>query len=1303
MRPSEERRHARSSSDHHGRPRLSMASMDAERNIETTTLNNAQPRSWHVEFTVVSKKWIRQLLGKNPFQSSYLDLFRLSKDIESKAILFAGVLLAITAGVPLPVIGYIFGKIINSFPPPEDELRDRLYELIGVACGYFIVTTGYTIAWGLTGERISRRFRETLVERLLGLEQAYFDIHDPDITNLLTEKVEAIQIGTSEKVGIFIQSISYFVAAFVVGFVLNAKLTGILFAAIIPLMTLIVIFGSSRVAKYTKAASKYTESAGRIAESSIHAVKVVQAFGMADKLSQEHYRLLRLSAGFAIRKSISAAMMLGLVFFTAYSANALAFWEGSRLAAGSGANAGTIYAVVFLILDASFVVGQFGPFLGCFASAAAAGERIFEILNQPQAAIDVYSKNGQQASAEDMRADIHFRNVTFVYPARTASRALDELDLVIKTGVMNAIVGTSGCGKSTLVSLLLRLYDISSGQLLIGEHNIQDFNVASIRRHTALVDQESILFSGSVLDNISHGLGYTSLSTEQILERCSEAASAANLDFIDFLPQGIHTRIGNGGYTQLSGGQKQRICLARALVKKPSLLLLDEPTSALDANSETLIMDAVKRVAAAGTTVIMVAHRLSTVMDSPNIVLMGAGKVIEQGSHNELMQLDGAYKNLVHAQSLSEVGPETSSEVSLAASSQGSHHKSTKLDEFQSDSDTTPPDSDAPDSNSPKAGFWKLLARCLRLAKPDSALVTLGLTASTVSGGIILGESIVFGNLISVLNNTDSPNFRDRADFFSLMFFILALIAFISYSSSGSAFGIVSSHFIAKVQHISLISILRQDMQWFSGRSVSSLMSHLNSDAGQLACLSGVAIGTICTVFVSIFGGVILAHVVAWKIAIVLLAAVPVMIAAGYVRLRVLALAESRHRSAYNEAASIAAEACRGIRTIASLGRERGVHESYKAAIKEPYVKGVRFTLISNTLLALSFSITYFVYALAYWWGARQVRNGTYDQLQFFIVLPALLFSAQSAGQIFSLSPEMSRAGVAARNVFGLHDQKPSIIDDAMVQRGWTSDSDNSGLTLTGKPDNDIRGQIDFKNVSLCYASKPQHPALQNVDISVKPGEFIALVGPSGAGKSTVLSLLQRFYDPTTGSVQLDGQDIREVAVSQHRGRLGLVPQEPDLFPGSISYNIELGAAPDQKVTQADIESICKKCGIHDFIMSLPEGYTTECGTNGSKLSGGQKQRIAVARALVRSPEVLLLDEYTSALDAHSEQQIKEAVDGASVGRTTIVVAHRLSTVQNADRIFVFDNGQVLEVGTHAELVAQGGLYAGMVKAQTLA
>lgn len=942
-----------------------------ERDIELQTLNHAQPQPWHAAVITTSKHCLVQLASRNPLKSSYIALFRPLTSFNDRATLAAGFLLAVTAGVPLPIIGIIFEKIVNSFPPSEHDLHTRLVELMGVAVAYFVVTTGYTICWGLTGERISRKLREAVVEHLLGEDQAFFDTEAPDVTNLLTDKIEQVQMGTSEKVGIFIQSVSYFVSAFVVGFILNAKLTGILFAAVIPLMIAIIVIGSSRVGKYSKLAAEYTESAARIAEGAISSVKVVQAFDMSERLSAEHYRLLSVSARFALRKSLAGAAMLGSVYFVAYAANGLAFWEGSRLAIASGSNnAGTIYAVVFLILDAAFVVGMFGPFLAVFGSAAAAGEAVFDIIDRPNPDIDVYSSAGKPVTEETMQSDIELRGVSFAYPARTALRALDGVDLTLKSGTVNAVIGSSGSGKSTLVSLLLRLYNPSSGKILVGGEDIQDFNIASMRRYVALLDQDAILLSGTVLENIRYGLPDDTLSESEAYERCMRAAEAANLDFVQSLPQGMDTLIGHGGYTQLSGGQRQRICLARALVKKPAILLLDEPTSALDATSESIVMDAVRKAAASGCTVVMVAHRLSTVMDAPNIILMGDGKLVEQGNHEQLMQLEGAYMNLIHAQRLgSESQTSAIDQVPTEQSTPEEPNPESAPSEDSAQNEKLSLEDGKITEHQPRQGFFQLLGRCFTLAKSDSPLIVAGLVASLISGGIILGEAIIFGNLVSILNgNIQSPDFQSRADFFCLLFFILSLIALCSYSLSGCVFGIVSSHFVAKVQNISLRSILQQDMQWFSGHSATSLMTSLTSDAGHLSCLSGVALGTIFTVATSVIGGIVLAHVVAWKIAVVLLAVVPVMILAGFARLRVLALAETRHRTAYNDAASIAAEACHAMRTVASLGREREVYRIYREALKKPYVQGLRFTLVANTLLALSFAITYFVYALAYWW-----------------------------------------------------------------------------------------------------------------------------------------------------------------------------------------------------------------------------------------------------------------------------------------------------------------------------------------------
>ena len=398
--------------------------------------------------------------------------------------------------------------------------------------------------------------------------------------------------------------------------------------------------------------------------------------------------------------------------------------------------------------------------------------------------------------------------------------------------------------------------------------------------------------------------------------------------------------------------------------------------------------------------------------------------------------------------------------------------------------------------------------------------------------------------------------------------------------------------------------------------------------------------------------------------------------------------------------------------------------EKYRAAIRKPYEESLKFNVLGSIILAFSLSVTYFVYALAYWWGSKQVRGGNYSQKDFFIVLPALLFSAQAAGQLFSLAPEITRAKTAAQSVFALHDEKPTIIDPLNV----TGSHQHESRVISpdeNEQTHDRRGEVEFRGVSMHYATRPDVAALNSVSFSIHPGEYVAFVGRSGAGKSSTVHLIERFFDPTAGTVLVDGEDIRKVNVQFHRARLGLVEQEPDLFPGSIKYvssqymkhnipiclpstltmicrfNIGLGKVGAEPSEEAIVD-VAKRCELHDFIMSLPEGYNTEVGAHGSKLSGGQRQRLAIARALIRDPEILLLDEATSQLDANTERDIRKAIAAASQGRTTIMIAHRLASVQHADRIFVFESGRIIEQGKHDELVSKGGIYASMVAAQEL-
>ncbi|KZF19679.1 leptomycin B resistance protein pmd1 [Xylona heveae TC161] len=1279
--------------------------------VDIASLSTAAPHRWHVESTSLPKNLFRQLLGLNPFKTSYFALFRPLTDWQSRFILLAGVLLAIAGGIPLPIIGVIFGKLINSFPPSEEELRVHISQLLGVAVAYFVVTWGWAVCWGLVGERVSRRIREQLVERAMGMEMAYFEVECPDIANRLTADTQTIQLGTSEKVGLFIQSASYFVAAFVVGLILNAKLAGILFAAVIPSMAIIVCGGTTLVSTYSKKASSFTEKAASLAEGAIRAVQVVQAFNASDTLSNKHVDMLSLSIRAGIRKAMCGALMLGSVYFVAYAANGLAFWEGSQMVASNSSKggAGTVYAVVFLMLDAAFVIGSFGPFLQTFALAASSGAKAFAILDHPEPHINVYSNDGIRADAGTFKGQISFDHVTFVYPARPATRVLETINLNFKPGAMTGIVGTSGSGKSTVASLLLRFYDPCSGRITIGGEDLRNFHIPSLRAQIALVDQESVVFSGTILDNISQGLGDDhGLSEQEVLERCHQAARDANAyAFINDLPEGFQTRVGAAGGTKLSGGQKQRLCLARALIGQPSLLILDEPTSALDATSEKLVLDALNRAAhVSGRTTIMITHRLATVKDADTIMIMHHGRLVEQGTHQELMSRDSSYKELVNAQSLVEFDSIPEDDGLIQALPE-------ELPSEKAVHEHAVPVAQAPSKKENTLSAFGIIKRCLKLSKPEAFFIGVGICASIVGGGMIIGEALVFGHLVQTLNDNANPIVvKDHADFYCLMFFVLSIIALVAHSVGSSSFGVVSENLVGRTRDLSLRAILRQDMSWFSepGHSSHSLMSTLNMDSGHLSGLSGVIIGTVFSVTTSIVGGIILAHIVAWKIAIVLLAAVPIMIVSGFMRLRILAKFEELHETAYNDAAALASEACQGMRAVQALGREKDILRLYKKAIEGPYKKSLRFIVFGNLLLAFALAITYFVYSLAYWWGSRNVRNGDYSTLDFFIVLPALLFSAQGAGQLFSLAPELTRARSAALSVFALHDQKPSIDNGHLGGAFDKTDNEKAVSVRSGRSASmsadqmsPRRGAVEFRHVSLAYANRGGKYAVKDVDLRLSPGEFVALVGPSGAGKSSAVSLLERFFDPTSGSIFVDGEDIRSKSVSDHRKRLALVPQEPDLFTGSVFFNISLGLRPGQRATREEIEDTCKKCGVHDFVMGLPDGYNTECGLNGSQLSGGQKQRIAIARALVRDPDILLLDEATSALDSHSEAEMQKAIAMAASERTTIVVAHRLASIQNADRIFVFDHGRVVEQGKHAELIALNGVYAAMVKAQALA
>lgn len=563
--------------------------------------------------------------------------------------------------------------------------------------------------------------------------------------------------------------------------------------------------------------------------------------------------------------------------------------------------------------------------------------------------------------------------------------------------------------------------------------------------------------------------------------------------------------------------------MARALVRRPALLILDEYTSALDSLSESKVIESLKSASSkTGLTVVVIGHRLATVRSADAIAVMGNGVVVEQGSHDQLLLKAGTYQRLINAQI---VNTESGSGSSKSQATESTKSDLTESDKKSGGNPGDPAFADLSNGISEatiRLGIWQVLKRCISLNGPERLFMFVGVIASIIGGCILIGEAIVFGNLVQLLkfNSSDDGQHKDPL-LYCLLFFVLALIALMSYSVSGSAFGVTSERMVARIQDLLLQKLLRQDMAWFSqqGSSPQHLMATLSTDVGRLKGLSGSIMGVLLSATVSVCGGIILAHIVAWKIAIVLLPAVPIMLGAGFLRLKVLTLAEQRQQNAYSASAALASEACKQNRIVAAYGLERHFSGKFDELVCTRFRQGLKFMLSSNILLAFSLAITYFVYALAYWWyvlrllrldyvviklifcrGARQVREGHYTTLDFFIVLPALLFSAQSAGQMFSYAPEITRAKAAARSVFKLLDEEQVILSD--------SPSLASLHDTTLPNETKTMSAVEFRDVDFAYPSRPEKPVLKGVTMNIPAGSMIGIVGASGSGKSSIMALI---------------------------------------------------------------------------------------------------------------------------------------------------------------------------------------------------
>ncbi|KAL1918563.1 uncharacterized protein VTP21DRAFT_3223 [Calcarisporiella thermophila] len=1238
-------------------------------------------------FRFFTKKEIKEK-EPEPEKVPLLKLFRFATWIDL-ILIFLGIIFSIATGIAQPLMGVAFGSMIESIgminqsgvssAAAHDSLTQSVLIFVYFGVGLTICAYGSMCTLTLAGERQSKRIREIYLHSILRQDLSWFDTNEAEsLTVRLSESTFLIQEGLSDKAGHLLQNSAQFVAGFIMAFVFSWRLTLVLLA-FMPLLAISGFLLNKILTRGTSAEQDAYSGAGAVLEQAVSGIRTVASFSMQSRFIKQYEKKLEIAFNAGLKKAI-----------------AIGFWYGSHLVTQGVMGSNELLSAFFALLIGSFSIGQIPPNYKAIVEAQAAASKIFATIDRVPA-IDTSPDDQHRGKVPDSCAgSIVLRGVHFHYPSRKEVQILRNVDLEIPSGKTVALVGASGSGKSTIIQLVQRFYDPTQGTVLLDGVPLKELSVKWLRQQIGLVGQEPVLFNDTIRNNISLGALGRNPTEEEIIKACKQANCH---DLIMKLPQGYDTHVGEKG-SQLSGGQKQRIAIARALIRKPAILLLDEATSALDTHSERLVQEAL-RSAAVNRSTIVIAHRLSTIRDADLIVVMDHGTIVEQGTHDELIAKRGAYAHFVAEQQLKsesdgdessdpvgekeedvkkpvevEEGPPLKNTLSLDRPLTGGGSNNAELAELRASFG---------DTGVPKEKHPAL--RTLRMMRPDLLLLIISVISSGIAGAINPVYAIVYARMLEALVQPPAL-VEDASRIWAIAFVILGVANFIGSIGKEGLMLYLGERLVQRVRSLCFRNLMRQEMAFFDHpeHSTGQLASLLSKEITKMQGLPNNMYMDFGKIFFSLVIGLGIAFSNGWKLTLVILATVPIVVSTSIYELKALEGFSIKSRKEILKSGQIVGEAIAEIRTVASLTIEDLFEIKYSDANKAPHREALKKAYLASIGYGLSQGFSFLVSGLGFYVGVRFMESGEYTSSQVFGVLFPVLFTSTGLGHLSAKIPRITQGREAAVMIFALLDKCTTI------------DPKANGDTSGPEPDS-----AELRNVTFAYPSRRETTIFDGLSMQIKEKQKVALVGPSGCGKSTVIALLMRWYDTHSGEVYIEGTDVRNWQLVAMRSRIALVGQEPVLFDLTVRENILYGSEDGIETTQEEIEEAARCANAHDFISQLPNGYHTRVGDRGSQLSGGQKQRIAIARALIRKPHILLLDEATSALDSESEKLVQVTLDNAMEGRTTIAIAHRLSSIQDSDLILVFKNGFIVEQGSHLELLAQSGLYCELAKQQDLA
>ncbi|KAL1538629.1 ABC transporter B member 15 [Salvia divinorum] len=1226
---------------------------------------------------------------KSSMGISFKSIF-MHADKYDKALMGLGLLGAIGDGVSMPVMLLVTSKLMNSFGASQVSLSENFTHSINknalvlcyMACVQWVACFLEGYCWTRTAERQASRLRTRYLKAVMRQDVGYFDLHvtsTAEVIESVSSDSLVIQDSISEKVPVFVMNLSTFLGSYVAAFIMLWRLAIVGFPFIILLVIPGLMYGRALMSIARKIRDEYSK-ANVIVEQALSSVRTVYSFVGESRTIASYSAALQGTVRLGLRQGLAKGLAIGSngVVFAIWS---FMSYYGSRLVMYHNAQGGTVFAVGAAIAIGGLSLGSGLSNLKYFSEASAAAERVREVIKRVPK-IDSDSMEGQML--ENVSGEVEFRHVAFAYPSRPESVIFEDFNLRVPAGKTVALVGGSGSGKSTVIALLQRFYDPVGGEILFDGVAIDKLQLKWLRLQMGLVSQEPALFATSIKENILFG------KEDASMDEVVEAAKASNAhNFITSLPQGYNTQVGERG-VQMSGGQKQRIAIARAIIKAPKILLLDEATSALDSESERVVQEALDK-AAVGRTTITIAHRLSTIRSADLIAVVQKGQVMEIGSHEDLIEDEhGLYTSLVRLQQTEVVVPTSTMPASITNTSNDIHNTSSRrlslasrTSSANSIAPTRPHQVDEPREQVFRTPSFK---RLLAMNLPEWRQATMGCIGAILFGAIQPLYAFAMGSMISVYFETNHREIKRQTKIYALCFAGLAVFSMLVNILQHYNFAAMGEHLTKRIRERMLSKILTFEIGWFDQdeNATGAVCSRLAKDANVVRSLVGDRMALLIQTFSAVTIAFTMGLAVAWKLALVMIAVQPLIIICYYLKRVLLKNMSKQAIKAQEDTSKLAAEAVSNLRTVAAFSSQARILKMLEHAQRGPRKESIRQSWFAGIGLGTSQSLMTCTWALDFWYGGKLIDEGFITAKALFQTFMILVSTGRVIADAGTMTNDLAKGADAVGSVFTVLDRY-SLIEP----------EDPDGC----KPGK-LVGRVEIEDVDFAYPSRPDTMIFRGFSLSIEAGRSTALVGQSGSGKSTIIGLIERFYDPLKGAVKIDGRDIKTYDLRSLRKHVALVSQEPTLFAGTIRQNITYGA--DEGVGEAEVVEAAKAANAHDFIAGLRDGYETFCGDRGLQLSGGQKQRIAIARAILKDPAVLLLDEATSALDTQSEKVVQDALERVMVGRTSIVVAHRLSTIQSCDTIAVVEKGKVVEKGTHASLIGRGerGVYYSLVSLQ---